>query len=82
MKKHLPTILFILVFLTGLSLLLYPSVSNYWNSLRQSRAISSYAAQVAELNQDAYEEVWAAAKTYNQQLMEQSPLYSALVTNE
>ena len=35
MKKHLSTILLILVFLTGLSLLLYPTVSDYWNSLHQ-----------------------------------------------
>ena len=40
MKKRLSTILLILIFLIGLSLLLYPTVSDYWNSLHQSRAIA------------------------------------------
>ena len=40
MKKHLSTIILILVFLVGLSLLLYPTVSDYWNSFHQSRAIA------------------------------------------
>ena len=41
MKKRLSTILLILIFLIGLSLLLYPTVSDYWNSLHQSRAIAA-----------------------------------------
>ena len=47
MKRNLSTILLILVFFTGLSLLLYPSVSDYWNSLHQSRAIATYAEAAA-----------------------------------
>ena len=54
MKKHLSTIILILVFLTGLSLLLYPTVSDYWNSFHQSRAIATYASEVAALNNDDY----------------------------
>lgn len=41
MKKQLPTVILILVFLAGLSLLLYPTVSDYSNSFHQSRAIAS-----------------------------------------
>ena len=52
MKKHLSTVIFILIFLTGLSLLLYPSVSDYYNSLHQSRAIAAYSADVAGLNDE------------------------------
>lgn len=69
MRKHLSTIILILVFLTGLSLLLYPSVSDYWNSLHQSRAISEYAENVAQLDDDAYEHLWADANAYNQTLI-------------
>lgn len=47
MKNRISTILLLVVFLTGLSLLLYPTVSDYWNSLHQSRAIATYAEQVA-----------------------------------
>ena len=70
MKKHLSTILLILVFLIGLSLLLYPTVSDYWNSLHQSRAIAHYAEQVADLVNDRYDALWADAHAYNQSLLE------------
>ena len=65
MKKNFTNILLILVFLTGLSLLLYPSISDYWNSFHQSRAIASYAEAVAELDNESYEEYWKAAQEYN-----------------
>ena len=68
MKKHLSTIILILVFLTGLSLLLYPTVSDYWNSFHQSRAIATYASEVAALDNDAYDELWEAAQAYNRRL--------------
>lgn len=70
MKKHLSTIILILVFLTGLSLLLYPSVSDYWNSFHQSRAIATYAGEVATLDNDDYDQLWASAQAYNQRLAE------------
>ena len=69
MKKNLPTVILILVFLTGLSLLLYPSVSDYWNSFHQSRAIAAYAENVAELNSDQYHQLWAEAAAYNRDLL-------------
>lgn len=68
MKKHLSTILLILIFLAGLSLLLYPTVSDYWNSLHQSQAISDYADQVANLDQETHQKLWKAAKRYNKNL--------------
>lgn len=70
MRKHLSTILLILVFLVGLSLLLYPTVSDHWNLLHQSRAIASYVTDVANLDDDAYETIWAAAQSYNDDLAE------------
>ncbi len=68
MKKHLPTIILILVFLTGLSLLLYPTVSDWWNSLHQSRAISDYAQTVANLDNDEYDQLLSEAEEYNRML--------------
>lgn len=84
MKKHLSTIILILVFLTGLSLLLYPSVSDYWNSLHQSRAIASYANNVAALDDDTYKQMWEAARAYNSRLAEKEKplLMSAQETAE
>ena len=42
-KNRITTVLLALVFLAGLSLLLYPTVSDYWNSFHASRAVAAYA---------------------------------------
>lgn len=65
MKRSGSTILLLLVFLTGLSLLLYPTVSDYWNSFHQTRAIAGYAEAVAGLDDLSYEHYWADAQAYN-----------------
>ncbi len=65
MKKHLSTIIMIGAFVLGLGLILYPSVSNYWNSLHQSRAISTYVEAVDSLDDDEYSNLLDAAKQYN-----------------
>ena len=62
--------LLIVMLLAGLSLLLYPSVSDYWNSLHQTRAIAGYAEDVADLNKKQYDEIWSAAQAYNRKLAE------------
>ena len=56
-KGNFITILLVLILLVGLSLLLYPTVSDYWNSLHQTRAIASYADDVANLDRDQYDEI-------------------------
>ena len=66
MKNKLTTVLLVLVFLAGLSLLLYPTVSNYYNSVHQTQAILDYAQNVDALEQEAYEALWAEAEEYNQ----------------
>ena len=74
-KGALSTIILILVFLVGLSLLLYPTVSDYWNSLHQSQAIAEYAEQVAELDSSRYAELWADARSYNEALTQKEDRY-------
>jgi sortase A len=68
MKTDLYTKILIVVLLIGLSLLLYPSVSNYWNSFHQSRAISDYVEKVAEMSNEEYNRVLSEAKAYNDRL--------------
>ena len=68
MKKHLPNLILIGVFLLGLSLLLYPTVSNWWNSFHQSRAVSTYTEIVATVNNEDYDELWDKAIEHNQTL--------------
>lgn len=65
MKKHLTTIILISVFLIGLSLLLYPAVSNYWNSFHSSKAIAGYAEQAANLDEEIYRAMLEDAKKFN-----------------
>ncbi len=65
-KKNTTNIILILIFIVGLSLLLYPSISDYWNSFHSSRAIASYVEQVECLDDNKYADIWQAAKEYNE----------------
>lgn len=69
MKKHASTILLVFILIIGLSLLLYPTFSDWWNSFHQSRAIVSYSEVVANFDDDKYAELWTSAREYNQSLL-------------
>ncbi|MGN8632069.1 class C sortase [Blautia sp. HCP3S3_G3] len=69
-KKHLMTMILVLIFLAGLGLLLYPTVSDYWNSFHQSRAVVSYIESVTNIDDKKYEELWNSAVAYNKKLAE------------
>ena len=75
-KSHLTTILLVVVLLAGLSLLLYPSFSETWNSFHQSRAIASYAEQVATLDDGTYDRLWQSAQAYNAAMAGDSVAYA------
>ena len=68
MKKHLSTILLVFVLFLGVTILLYPTVSDYWNSFHQSRAIARYIEQIENINPVDYEREWARARKYNEEL--------------
>ena len=70
MKKHGSTILLILILLIGLSLLLYPTFSDWWNSMHQSRAIANYSEEVAKIDDDRYADLWESARGYNRELLD------------
>ena len=72
MKKHGTTIILLIVLIAGLSLLLYPTFADWWNSMHQSRAVASYVEQVANIDEDQYQELWSAAWDYNRSLTERS----------
>ena len=74
-KGNFSTFILVLILLTGLSLLLYPSVSNYWNSLHQTKAIAKYAEDVVNLDNDTYDQLWQDAASYNQSLLTRSNTY-------
>ncbi len=68
LKRHWSTILLGAILLAGLSLLLYPTVSDWWNSFHQSRAVASYVEQVANMSDAQREATMAAAEAYNKRL--------------
>lgn len=75
MKKNITNIILILIFLVGLSLLLYPSFSDYWNSLHQTRAITGYVEQVDALDEEEYFRVLRRAQEYNASLLKRTNGY-------
>ena len=75
-KKHRTTIILIGMLLTGLSLLLYPSFSNYWNSFHATRAIASYAEETASLNEAEYAAMLQDAHAYNQAKAQNAATYA------
>ena len=67
-KRKVITLILLGVFLAGLSLLLYPSVSSYWNSITQSRAIVDYDTIVKSLSPKDYTAYFERAEEYNSEL--------------
>lgn len=72
MKRKIMSILFGLLFLAGFGILAYPTISDQWNTYRQSKLISEYDAAVGELKEEDFEEAWEAARTYNQTFAQNS----------
>lgn len=79
-KNSLTTILLVLMLIAGLSLLLYPSISDYWNSFHSTQAISSYNDVVAEMDENKYDEIYNQAIQYNASLTKR--INSYLLTDE
>ena len=75
MKSRIYTIVLVLIFLVGLGLLLYPTVSDYWNSFTSSRAITHYSDEVANMNRELYQQILSEAQAYNQSLVGRSNSY-------
>ena len=71
-RSNFTTFLLVVILFVGLSLLLYPTFSDYWNSFHQTKAITTYAQQVADLDEDKYDEIWSAAWDYNRSLLARS----------
>ena len=62
------TLILVGALIIGICLLVYPSFSDYWNSFHQSRAVMSYAENVANMNTEEYEKILDEARIYNAEL--------------
>lgn len=68
-KGKASNILLVLMLVAGLSILLYPSFSDYWNSTRQTQVITHYAEAVADMDDEAYDVYLNSANEYNEALL-------------
>lgn len=64
------TIFFTIILLVGLSVMLYPTVSNWWNERTQSRAIASYDSMVSHYDDTSTADMLARAAAYNQKIIQ------------
>ena len=70
-KKRGPsisTIILIVILLAGVGILLYPSVSDWWNSMHATQAIAGYVTAVEDMSARDREEILEAARKYNASL--------------
>lgn len=68
LRKHFTSIFLTLALVLGLCLLVYPTFSDWYNSFHQSRAIASYAENVAQIDNSHYDELLQAGREYNARL--------------
>lgn len=65
MKRKISNILFGLMFLIGFGVLVYPTVSDQWNTYRQNKLISNYESAVEEMTEVDFTEEWEKAKAFD-----------------
>lgn len=70
MKRDKVGILLVLMLFIGVCGLLYPSVSQYWNSKTQTRAVENYQAILDSLKEEDYAAFFQEAEAYNKALLE------------
>ena len=68
MKSRKTTIILLISFFIGLSVLLYPSISSFWNAKTQSKAIVDYEAMLSQYKPEDYAGLLEAADDYNKRL--------------
>ncbi len=66
------TIILVAIFFVGLSVLLYPTISDFWNEKRQSQAIVNYDDLIVDLTPEDYSKLFSKADIYNQKIRNMS----------
>lgn len=76
MRKHISTIILCITFITGLSLLLYPTVSNYWNAQHQTQAVVDYTERIEKMDDSEKLNEIGRAEDYNSMLIDNGRRFS------
>lgn len=66
------TLILMLIFLAGLAIMAYPTVSDYWNSFHSSRAIMNYNEMLENTNKEEYDRMFAEAEAYNRRILDRT----------
>ena len=83
MQGRKVTIILLISFFIGLSVLLYPSISSFWNSKTQSEAIVDYEKMLALKKPEDYTAIFEEAEQYNKELAAlQAPFSDYLMLTE
>ncbi len=72
MKKYVLAVLAVVILLAGLSFILYPTLSDYYNRVHQSGAIVDYADRISAFDDETFKRMWDEAVLYNKQLFDLS----------
>ena len=68
MRRRIASILFGLLFFIGLGILVYPTVSDQWNTYRQNQLITSYEEVIKQMEEEDFTEEWEKAKAFNDKI--------------
>ena len=82
MRRRLPMVLAVIVCIAGLGVLLYPTISNWWNLWMQSKLISEYERKVEELDEEEFTEIYEAARIYNEKLYQLGLSFADIDAND
>ena len=74
MRRRVFTVLFALLFLVGFGVLAYPTISNQWNTYRQSRLISKYKEVTEKTGKEDFTREWEKARAYNDSITVNQPI--------
>lgn len=69
-KKIVSNVLIGLIFVIGLGIFAYPTISSQWNKFHGSRAIATYDETIDQLSEEDNSALWAAAEQYNSTISE------------
>lgn len=69
-KQNLLTVVMTIGLIIGISLLLYPSVANYWNTYHAAKTIMGYTETVSKMDKSEYKRILDSAREYNSRLAE------------
>lgn len=72
MKNKLIIFLIMILFFASLFFILYPTISDLWNSMHQTKAISKNIEDAQNLKQEEYESVLEEARRYNESISKKS----------